>query len=127
MGKNQHTTKMAMRRMMRMKAAKAPMMRRKMRAMKVSIVGKKWQVFKGAKVKSRGGLKKSDLLKNKSGKVVSRKQHARGKQAYSKIKGWTVAVQKARKSLKISGFQAVGGKSAQGQALLRAARSFYKH
>ena len=52
-------------------------------------------------------LKKSDLMKSKTGKIVSKKSHAAGKKAYAAIKGWTVAVQKARKALGVKGFQAV--------------------
>merc|ERR1712086_979149 len=100
-------------------------MKRRMKAMKVSKIGKgkyaKSQVLKGRKVKTVGGLKASDLKKNKSGKVVSKKQSARG----AKNK-WTKCVAAARKALHIKGFQAVGGKSAKGQALLKKVRSLYK-
>merc|ERR1711877_61770 len=101
-------------------------MRRRM-AKKVSIKGKKWQVFKGTKAKTVGGLKKSDLKKNKNGKVVSAKQSNRSKKAYANgIGKWTAAVMKARKALGVKGFQAVGGSSSTGKALLAKARSFYK-
>merc|ERR1712193_479645 len=56
----------------------------------------KMVVFRGTKAKTGSGLKKSDLMKNKNGKIVSRKQSANGKKAYARIKGWTVAVTKAR-------------------------------
>merc|ERR1711918_59841 len=64
-------------------------------------------VFNGTKEKTMSGLKKSDLTKSKSGKIVSKKQSAYGKKAYAHIKGWTVAVQKARKALGVKGFVAV--------------------
>merc|ERR1712150_122282 len=99
-------------------------------AMKVSIIAKgkrgKSSVFRGTKVKTVGGLKKSDLKKNKNGKVVSVKASANGKKAYKRIAGWVAAVTKARKALGVKGFTAVGGKSKQGQQLLAKARSFYK-
>jgi len=38
---------------------------------------------------------------------VSKKASAHGKKAYANIKGWTVAVQKARKALGVKGFVAV--------------------
>merc|ERR1711861_127599 len=102
----------------------------KRRAMKKSVIAKgkrgKSSVFRGTKEKTIGGLKKGDLMKNKNGKVVSKKQHARGKKAYAGIKGWTVAVQKARKALGVKGFCAVGGKSQKGQALYKKAKSLYK-
>merc|ERR1712224_1082615 len=105
-----------------MKAMKmASAMKMKMKAMKVSKIGKKWQVFKGTRVKSSGGLKKEDLTKSKSGKIVSKKTSARGKK-----NKFAIAVAKARKALGVKGFVAIGGKTAQGQALLKKARSFYK-
>merc|ERR1712203_1174620 len=111
-----------------MKAMKA-MKGMKRRAMKKSVIAKgkrgKSSVFKGTKVKTSGGLKKADLMKNKNGKVVGKKAHAAGKKAYKNISKWTGAVNKARKALGIKGFCAVGGKSAKGQALYRKAKSFY--
>jgi len=102
-------------------------MKKMKKAMKVSIKGKKWQVFSGKKVKTIGGLQKKDLKKNKNGKVVSAKQSAAAKKAYAGTIGkWNVAVQKARKALGVKGFVAIGGKSKEGQAFLAKARSFYK-
>merc|ERR1712224_822950 len=63
--------------------------------------------FRGNKEKTPGGLKKTDLMKSKTGKVVGKKAHANGKKAYAHSKGWTTAVQKARKALGVKGFQAV--------------------
>merc|ERR1719309_1536016 len=79
------------------------------------------QVFKGRKEKTVGGLKKSDLTKNKHGRVVSKKKSAFGQKSK-----FIKAVMLARKQLGIKGFQAVGGKTAKGQALLKKARSLYK-
>merc|ERR1719342_388041 len=80
-------------------------------------------VFKGNKVKTATGLKKSDLIKSKSGKIVSKKQSARGKKIYHSngIAKFTKALQQARKALKIKGFVPVGGKTPEGQALLKKA------
>jgi hypothetical protein len=117
---------MAMRRMKKgsaMKAKKKSAMKgmRRRKAMKVSVRGKKWQVYKGTRAKSIGGLTKGDLTKNKQGKVVSKKKHALGKKSK-----WIQAVGAARRQLGIKGFQACGGKTAKGQALLKKARSLYK-
>ena len=86
----------------------------------------KSSVFRGTKVKTSGGLKKSDLIKNKNGKIVSRRRNLAGKKNYKRIAKWISAVQKARKALNIKGFQAVGGKTTRGRALLAKARSFFK-
>ncbi len=112
------------------KSAKKTMKARRMKK-KVSNIAKgklrKSQVFKGRKVKTSGGLKKGDLTKNKRGKVVSKRQSAAAKSRYTRgIGKWIAAVTKARKALRVTGFAAVGGKSSQGQALLRKARSLYK-
>merc|ERR1719401_1593137 len=120
----------AMKAMKAMKMKSAMKMKMKM-AMKVSKIAKgrgaKARVFKGSKEKTTGGLKKSDLIKSKSGKIVSKKASIRGKKIYGKyLSKWTASVSKARKALGIKGFAAVGGKSKSGQALLAKARSFYK-
>merc|ERR1712096_354290 len=61
-------------------------------------------VFRGTKTATSGGLTKANLMKNKNGKIVSKKANANGKKAYARIKGWTVAVQKARRVLGVKGF-----------------------
>merc|ERR1712060_357945 len=111
------------------------------KAMKVKRVSKlasgkraKAAVFLGQKVKTRGGgLTKNDLIKSKSsGKIVSKKVSHNSRKTYQKLglakhgKAWLAAVSKARKDLKITGFQAVGGKTPKGKALLAKARSYYK-
>merc|ERR1712050_304445 len=117
----------------RMKSMKKSSGMKRRRAMKKSVVAKgkraKSSVFRGTKVKTSGGLQKTDLKKNKSGKVVSKKASdaAKKRKSYKKILAWNAAVQKARKTLNIKGFCAVGGKKGQGKALLAKARSFYKN
>merc|ERR1719380_119731 len=97
-----------------MKAMKAMAAMKAMKAMKKKAVSKiakgrfaKSVVFRGTKAKTTGGLTATDLVKNKRGKIVSKKSAAHGKKAYAHIKGWTVAVQKARKALNVKGFVAV--------------------
>merc|ERR1719347_804529 len=96
-----------------------------MKAMKVSKIAKgkrsKASVFFGSKENTASGHKKSDLMKSKSGKIVTRKSHAAGKRAYKNIKGWTAAVQKARKELGVKGFVAVK----KGTPLYKAAKAHY--
>merc|ERR1719191_1147948 len=99
-----------------------------MKAMKKKVVSKiakgkmaRSVVFRGTKEKTVGGLTKTDLVKNKNGKIVSKKAHASGKKAYANIKGWTVAVQKARKALNVKGFVAVK----KGSPLYKKAKEFY--
>merc|ERR1712185_293640 len=96
-----------------------------MKAKKISVIAKgkyaKAVVFRGGKEKTTGGLKKSDLMKSKTGKLVSKKAHANGKKAYQHIKGWTVAVQKARQELGVKGFVAIK----KGSALYKKAKEIY--
>merc|ERR1712164_12275 len=111
-----------------MRAMKA--MRAAMRAMKakkrVSKIARgkfsRAVVFRGNKDKTVGGLKKTDLIKSKSGKIVSKKASAAGKRAYKQISGWTKAVQQARKQLKVKGFVAVK----KGTPLYKLAKDLYR-
>jgi DVNP family len=48
-------------------------------------VGSKAQVFHGTAKHTKGGLTRKDLVKNKRGKIVSRKQAEAGKKAYSRL------------------------------------------
>merc|ERR1711977_746092 len=99
-----------------------------MRAMKKKAVSKiakgkfaRSVVFRGTKAKTQSGLTKTDLIKNKRGKIVTKKSLAAGKKAYANIKGWTAAVQKARKALGVKGFVAVK----KGSPLYKKAKEFY--
>merc|ERR1719181_1922749 len=84
----------------------------------------KYLVFKGKFAKTASGLKKSSLMKSKSGKIVSSKKSALGKKAYKKISKWTAACTKAKKALGYKGFVPVGGKSAKGIALYKKALGY---
>merc|ERR1719174_2808237 len=116
-----------MKKAMKMAKKMAAMKMRKM-AMKKSVVGKKRSVWSGVKVKTSGGLKKTDLKKNKAGKIVSkaRSDATKKSKGYKKVMAWAAAFKAARKSLGIKGFCACGGKTRQGQALLAKTRSLYK-
>merc|ERR1719252_304690 len=63
-------------------------------------------VFHGTKEKTYTGLTKADLIKNKRGRIVSKKASLRAKKN-GFLKGWTTAVQKARKALGLKGFVAI--------------------
>merc|ERR550519_2621287 len=107
------------------KSMKTKTTMKKRKAKKVSSIARgknrRAQVFKGTKEKTGGGLKKSDITKNKNGNFVSKKKMALGQ----KLK-FPIAVVAARKALGIKGFVPIGGKTAKGQALLKKARSIYK-
>lgn len=83
-------------------------------------------VMRGAANTTAGGLTKDDLMKNKNGRIVSKKSHERGKMSYAKhLKGWVASVAAARAALDITGFVAVGGASEVGQKLYKKARELY--
>merc|ERR1739844_280482 len=109
-----------------MKAMKA--MKAK-KAMKVSKIAKgkraRAVVFAGSKEKTSGGMTKDQLVKSKTGRIVSKKASARAKKAYasSPLKKWMEAMKQARKQLNIKGFVACGGKTAQGKALYAKTKS----
>merc|ERR1712146_607062 len=71
----------------------------------------------GTKEKTVGGLTKDTLMRNKRGKVVSKKASALGKQRFRNIEAWVSSVVAARKALSVTGFVAINGKSLQGKAL----------
>ena len=110
-----------------MKAMKAMAAMKAMRAMKKKVVSKiargkfaRSVVFRGTKEKTVSGLTKSDLIRNKYGKIVSKKASLRAKKN-NFIKGWTTAVQKARKALGLKGFVAIK----KGSALYKKAKELY--
>merc|ERR1711964_271616 len=99
------------------KAAKKPTKkRRKAKAKPISKRAAVNRVWRGKLAKSKGGLAKSALMKNKSGRIVSKKQSARGQK-----NKWIAAVMKARKELKIKGFAVCK----KGTAFYKAARKNY--
>merc|ERR1711975_148907 len=80
-------------------------------------MGAKSVVFRGSKEKTIGGLTKNLLMRNKRGKVVSKKANASGKKAFRNVQDWISSVVAARKALQVTGFVAINGKSLQGKAL----------
>merc|ERR1719161_1701529 len=109
-----------------MKAMKATKAMKAMKKKTISKIAKgkyrKAVVFRGGKEKTSGGMTKSDLIKNKAGKVVSKKMSIAAKKRFSTtIKGWLEVVQKARKELGVKGFVAIK----KGSALYKKAREFY--
>ena len=79
-----------------------------MQAKRVSIIvkGKVSKVLVspggGPKKRTTGGLNKAALMKNKSGKVVSKKDATAGKRACKLAQAWTQAVKTARKLNKVA-------------------------
>merc|ERR1719392_98280 len=74
-------------------------------------------VLRGSKEKTSGGLRCDALMKNKRGKVVSKRASANGKRRYKNIESWTEGVMAARSALRLTGFVAINGKSLMGKAL----------
>lgn len=52
---------------------------------KMKRIGSKAEVYHGSAHHTSGGLTKKDLLKNKHGRIVSRKQQAAGKKAIKRL------------------------------------------
>merc|ERR1711879_117879 len=97
---------------------------RKRRKKRVSKRGSRIQVWNGTKesVKTTG-QKKTDLMKNKRGKVVSKKANTAGKKTYKRngLDKWTKAFMQARKNLGLKGFVACK----KGTAFYKEARRIY--
>merc|ERR1712185_505302 len=102
-----------------MKAMKAMAAMKAMKAMKkkpVSAKLAKRHAFFGKIDKTASGLKKTDLVQTKTGKIVSKKRSLNGKKS-----PWIAACQKARKELKIKGFAVVK----KGTPLYKKAKELY--
>ena len=56
--------------------------------MKVAARGSKRDVWIGTAQRTAGGLSKSDLVKSKKGKIVSKKQHELGKKNSERLRGF---------------------------------------
>jgi len=79
--------------------------------------------FHGGDTEGRTKLRKEDLMMNKAGKIVSKKQSDAAKKRYSDgIGKWAVAVKRAREELGIQGFAAVK----KGTPIYEKAREFYE-
>merc|ERR1719174_1893514 len=111
------------------KSVKKTMKKSMKKAKRVSKIAKgklaKALVFRGKKEKTVGGISASQLIKNKNGRIVSKKQSANAKKRYasSGLKKWADACKLARKQLGIKGFAPVGGKTAAGKALYAKVKS----
>eukprot|EP00411_Alexandrium_monilatum_P021345 CAMPEP_0175203520 /NCGR_PEP_ID=MMETSP0093-20121207/11104_1 /TAXON_ID=311494 /ORGANISM="Alexandrium monilatum, Strain CCMP3105" /LENGTH=133 /DNA_ID=CAMNT_0016496585 /DNA_START=66 /DNA_END=467 /DNA_ORIENTATION=+ len=95
--------------------------RKAMKAKRVSKVARgrfaRVLVFRGRKEKTVGGLTKDGLMRNKRGKIVSKRRSALGRRAYLNVESWIEAVVEARQALHSKGFVAINGKTLQGKAL----------
>ena len=111
-----HKMAKAMKAMKAMKAAAPKAMKamkaaapKAMRAMKKKVISAKLarrHAFAGKISKTKTGLTKSDLVKNKMGKIVSKKASLKAKKLNA-FGPWLAAVKKARAELKIKGFSAI--------------------
>merc|ERR1719346_605318 len=99
-----------------------------MKAKRVSKIARgklaKALVFHGRREKTAGGLTSASLMRNKRGKIVSKRASACGKRIFARsIEPWVSAVVAARQALHMSGFVAVNGRSLAGKALYVKAKS----
>merc|ERR1712193_356507 len=101
------------------KMAKAMKAMKAMAAMKKKVISArlaKRHAFFGKIDKTQSGLKKSDLVKNKHGKIVSKKRSQ-----LAKSNPWLAACKQARSALKIKGFCVIK----KGTPLYKKAKEFY--
>merc|ERR1719491_1972446 len=110
----------AMKAAMKAMKAAAP---KAMKAMKAAAMKKvisanlaKRHAFAGKITKTKGGLVKAALVKNKAGKVVSKKASLR-----AKANPWIAACAKARVALKLKGFSVIK----KGTPLYKKAKELY--
>eukprot|EP00927_Polykrikos_kofoidii_P035328 TRINITY_DN2990_c0_g1_i9.p1 TRINITY_DN2990_c0_g1~~TRINITY_DN2990_c0_g1_i9.p1 ORF type:complete len:150 (-),score=24.30 TRINITY_DN2990_c0_g1_i9:238-687(-) len=114
-----------------MKLVMKTIMKTAMKAMKVSSVARgsrmRASVLAGKKEKTYTGLKASDLIKNKRGKIVSKTSSAGARQRYegSKLQKWVQAVKVARKQLALTGYVGLNSPTPEGRALYAKAKAIY--
>eukprot|EP00927_Polykrikos_kofoidii_P019810 TRINITY_DN1928_c0_g1_i2.p2 TRINITY_DN1928_c0_g1~~TRINITY_DN1928_c0_g1_i2.p2 ORF type:complete len:138 (-),score=30.18 TRINITY_DN1928_c0_g1_i2:295-708(-) len=119
----------AMKAMSAMKVAKPKKVMKK--AMKVSKVARgsrmRAAVLGGKKEKTYTGLKASDLMKNKRGRIVSKKSSAVARKRYegSKLQKWIQAISAARKQLGINGYVSMNSPTPEGRAYYAKAKAIY--
>merc|ERR1719433_1018582 len=80
-------------------------------------------VFRGSKERTVGGIKADGLMRNKRGKIVSKRASASGKRKFKSIEDWIEAIVEARQKLHVKGFLAINGRTLQGKALYVKARA----
>mmetsp|Transcript_84724 Transcript_84724/g.189269 ORF Transcript_84724/g.189269 Transcript_84724/m.189269 type:complete len:143 (-) Transcript_84724:82-510(-) len=80
-------------------------------------------VFRGARERTVGGVTKDGLMRNKRGKIVSKRASANGKRRFKNVEDWCEAVVEARKALHSKGFVAINGKTLHGKALYLKAKA----
>merc|ERR1719324_546383 len=85
----------------------------------------KAMVLRGSKLKTTGGLTADLLMRNKRGKVVSKKASAHGHRAFRLIESWVDSVMEARSALHARGFVAINGKTLAGKALYVKAKALH--
>merc|ERR1712032_1700924 len=113
---------------------KAPAMKgaRSMKAKRVTKIARgkfaRSQVLRGSKEKTVSGMTKDSLMRNKFGKIVSKKASAAARKRYqsSGAKIWADCIKQARKALNLTGFVAINGKQAEGKALYAKSKSLYE-
>ncbi len=91
------------------------------RVMTASTKTSRRDVFNGKAKRTKGGLTARDLTRNSQGKIVSK-----NKSNEAKSRSWIKATKLARDELRLTGFQAVGGKTAEGQILLAKVREIFR-
>merc|ERR1711964_197108 len=99
-------------------AKKKPTKKRKKKAPKLSVRVQRSRFWAGKLNHTKSGLKKADLCKNKSGKIVSKKAQAAGRKKLGK---WIAATTRARKELELKGFVACK----KGSAYYKLAKKYY--
>merc|ERR1719384_1867332 len=82
-------------------------------------------VLRGTKERTRGGLRKEDLMLNKRGKAVSKKKSALGRRRYCNVEQWVGSVMEARRVLHLKGFVAINGRTLLGKSLYARAKALY--
>ena len=84
-------------------------------------------VLSGRKEKTYTGHKASDLIKNRRGKIVTKKNSAAARKRYegSKLQKWIQSISIARKQLGITGYVSMNSPTPEGRAFYAKTRAIY--
>lgn len=101
------TTRKARKVSRKRRTSRRRVVRRRRKARKAPVRGTRSQVFRGTRLKVKTtGQTKNELMKNRRGKIVSKKANAAGRRTFKRngLDKWNKAFMQARKNLKIKGF-----------------------
>merc|ERR1719433_1020549 len=86
----------------------------------------KAMVIAGSRERTVGGIRAEGLMRNKRGRIVSKRRNAHGKRMYRNVESWIEAVLAARAALHCKGLVVINGRTLLGKALYAKAKAIFQ-